>query len=227
MRCDEVIRELAVPTDVCDSAALAEHLANCSTCAGWAKRDAQFDRLWSATRPIEPSPQVWDTMWTCINSSLDSAAPAAVEATVLSRAAVNGSVPRAETPLGLTPMPSRSRRWNWAAIGLIGLAQAAAVLLVVGLTWRSSSTSQQPQLATSIDSPALSPDSSRVATEAASQSVPVVEIEPGQQVVIQLKDAVATVIDVTPDRTSYSVDDWYLVFNAFEAIAHPVVAMKE
>ena len=29
MHCDEVIRELAVPTDDRDSAALAEHLANC------------------------------------------------------------------------------------------------------------------------------------------------------------------------------------------------------
>ena len=55
MRCDEVIRELAVPTDDRDSAALAEHLANCPSCAVWAKRDAEFDRLWDATRPAEPS----------------------------------------------------------------------------------------------------------------------------------------------------------------------------
>ena len=58
MRCDEVIRELAVPTDDRDSAALAEHLASCPSCAGWAKRDAQFDRLWEATRPTNPRPGV-------------------------------------------------------------------------------------------------------------------------------------------------------------------------
>ena len=55
MHCDKVIRELAVPTDDRDSAVLAEHLANCPSCAGWAKKDAQFDRLWDATRPVEPS----------------------------------------------------------------------------------------------------------------------------------------------------------------------------
>ncbi len=32
MRCDEVIGELAVPSDDCDSAALAEHLAQCPAC---------------------------------------------------------------------------------------------------------------------------------------------------------------------------------------------------
>ena len=76
MHCDEVIRELAVPTDDRDSAALAEHLASCPSCADWAKRDAQFDRLWDATRPTEPSPQVWDTVWAHIASSLDSSTPA-------------------------------------------------------------------------------------------------------------------------------------------------------
>ena len=58
-------------------------------------------------------------------------------------------------------------------------------------------------------------------------SVPAVDIEPGQQVVIRVEDSAATVVDVTPDGISYSVDDWYLVFNAVEAIANPVVAMKE
>ena len=71
MHCDEVIRELVVPTDDRDSATVAEHLANCPSCAGWAERDAQFDRLWNATRPIEPSPQVWGTVWARIASSLD------------------------------------------------------------------------------------------------------------------------------------------------------------
>jgi hypothetical protein len=227
MYCDDVIRELVVPTDDRDSAAIAEHVANCSSCAGWAERDAQFDRLWNTTRPIEPSPQVWDTVWAHIASSLDSSTPAEFEAVASPMATLNGSVLHVERPLGLTPASSRSRPWNWAAIGLIGLAQAAAVLLAVGWAWHSSRNPQQPQVATAIHSPALSPDSSQGAKEIGLLSVPAVDIEAGQQVVIRVEDSAATVVDVTPDGISYSVDDWYLVFNAVEAIANPVVAMKE
>ncbi len=85
--CDEVIRELAVPTDDRDSAALAEHLANCPSCADWAKRDAEFDRLWDATRPVEPSSQAWDAVWSHIASSLDSSTPVDFKAFTSSTAA--------------------------------------------------------------------------------------------------------------------------------------------
>ena len=227
MHCDEVIRELVVPTDDRDSAGLAEHLANCHNCAGWAKRDAQFDRLWNATRPTEPSPHVWDTVWAHIASLLESSTPAEFEAIASPTTALNGSTRRGERPLGLTAVPSRSRPWNWAAIGLIGLAQAAAVLLAVGWAWHTSRNPQQPQVATVTHSPALSPDSSQEAKEIGLLSVPAVDIEAGQQVVIRVEGSAATVVDVTPDGISYSVDDWYLVFNAIEAIANPVVAMKE
>ena len=54
-----------------------------------------------------------------------------------------------------------------------------------------------------------------------------VEIEAGQSVVIRVEDAAANVLVLTHDGISSSVDDWYLVFNAIEAIANPVVAMKE
>jgi hypothetical protein len=227
MYCDEIIRELVVPTDDRDSAAVAEHLANCASCAGWAKRDAQFDRLWNATRPIEPSPQVWDIVWAHIASSLDSSTPAELEAVAPPMATLNGSVLHVERPLGRTPASSRARPWNWVAIGLIGLAQAAAVLLAVGWAWHTSRNPQQPQVATVTHSPALSPDSSQEAKEIGLLSVPAVDIEAGQQVVIRVEGSAATVVDVTPDGISYSVDDWYLVFNAIEAIANPVVAMKE
>ena len=228
MHCDEVIRELAVPTDDRDSAAVADHLANCPSCAGWVKRDAQFDRLWNATRPLEPSPQVWDTVWAHIASTLDSSMPAEFEAIALPAATVNGSLSHVERPLGLTPTSPRSRRSNWAAIGLIGLSQAAAVLLAVGWAWQGFHKSQKAQVAVAIHSPAPSPpDSSKAANVTGLQSVPVVEIETGQQVVIRMEDSAANVVDLTPDGMSFSVDDWYLVFNAVEAIANPVVAMKE
>ena len=76
MRCDEVIRELAVPTDDRDGTALAEHLAGCPSCVAWARRAALLDRLWEATRPPEPSPEAWDSVWANINQALQSPADA-------------------------------------------------------------------------------------------------------------------------------------------------------
>lgn len=227
MHCDEVIRELVVPTDDRDSAAVAAHLANCLSCAGWARRDAQFDQLWNATRPLEPSPQVWKTVWAHIASSLDSSTPAEFEAVASPVANSNGSVSHLKETLGLTPVSSRSRTRNWAAIGLISLAQAAAVLLAVGWAWHNSPKSQEAQVAIATHSPALSPDSATVANETALRSFPIVEIDAGRLVVIRMEDSTAKVVDLTPDGISYSVDDWFLVFNAVEAIAKPVVAMKE
>jgi len=227
MHCDEVIHELVVPTDDRDSAAVAEHLANCLSCAGWARRDAQFDCLWNATRPMEPSLQVWDAVWAQIASSLDCSTPAELEAIASPMATSNGSVRQVITPRRMTPTSSRSRRWNWTAIGLIGLAQAAAVLLVVGWTWHNSPKSQEPQLALATPPPSLSPDSSKAVKEIGLLSVPTVEIEAGQLVVISMEDSTAEVVALTPDGISYSVDDWFLVFNALEGIAKPVVAMKE
>src|SRR5438046_10702231 len=75
MRCDAVIRELAVPTDERDSTALAEHVAKCPACAAWAKRSAGLDRLWEATRPPEPSAEVWDVLWSRLARSLDASMP--------------------------------------------------------------------------------------------------------------------------------------------------------
>jgi hypothetical protein len=45
--------------------------------------------------------------------------------------------------------------------------------------------------------------------------------------VVQVDGQVPTVADRTPDAMSIGVDDWYLVFNAVEFLANPVVAMKE
>jgi hypothetical protein len=226
MHCNEVIRELSVPTDDRDSAALTEHLASCPSCSHWAKRDAQLERVWNATRPTEPSPQVWHAVWARIASSLDMSTPVESEANTPARPTLNGSVRHVETPLGLPGVLPRSRSRNWAVIGMIGLAQAAAVLLAVGLTWRSSTKSERSQIAIASHAADLSPRSSDVAKENGLRSVPIVEIEAGQVVLIRVEDS-AKVVDLTPDGISYSVDDWYLVFNAVEALANPVIAMKE
>ena len=63
MRCEDVIRELAAPTDTRDAASLAEHLSRCPSCAAWAERAARLDHLWEVTQPAEPTPEVWDNVW--------------------------------------------------------------------------------------------------------------------------------------------------------------------
>jgi hypothetical protein len=45
--------------------------------------------------------------------------------------------------------------------------------------------------------------------------------------VMQAEGQAPTVVDLTRDGTSFGVDDWYLVFNAMESLANPVVVMKE
>jgi hypothetical protein len=273
MRCDEVIKELATPTDYGDSTALAGHLAGCQACAGWANRAVQFDRLWEATRPVEPGPDVWDAVWARIATSLDLSTSTELESSFTTRtAALNGSPPVVEIPLkpkGPRHSP-RSRAWNLAAIGLIGLAQAAAILLAVGLAFYSSSPSRAPQLAQTPDSMS-SPPNSEVHIAIPGEGFPVV-VDEGHSVVIQWgrqehKDMIPIfmanlsmivmqadgqapkVVDHTPRRTLanvkwwkkapkvvdqaheggvfFGVDDWYVMYNAVESMASPVVAMKE
>jgi len=152
MRCDEVIRELAVPTDERDSTALAEHVAQCPACAAWAKRAVGLDRLWKATRPPEPSSEVWDGLWARLAPSLDVPILNELETVAPFVPSQNGSSAKSE----MQPMPprplSRSRPRRWVAIGLIGLAQAAAVLLAVGLAWRGFTPSQPTQISHLFDS---------------------------------------------------------------------------
>jgi hypothetical protein len=45
--------------------------------------------------------------------------------------------------------------------------------------------------------------------------------------VLQAEGQVPTMVDLTHDGASFGVDDWYLVFNAMESLANPVVVMKE
>jgi hypothetical protein len=124
--------------------------------------------------------------------------------------------------------PSRGRRRNWAVTGLIGLAQAAAVLLAVGLAWHVSNGRKSTEIVQTgqANSPILPHQRDRVAIGSA---IPTVEVEEGRLFVIVIPAAgeKATVVDRTPERMYLGVDDWYLVYNAVEALANPLVAMKE
>ena len=254
MQCDQVIKELATPTDHRDSTALAGHIAGCPACAGWANRAVQLDRLWEATRPPEPTPEVWDAVWARMAASLDPSTSTELESSIPTRtASLNGSPTVVKLPpKGARHSPrSRSRPWRLAAISLVGLAQAAAILLAVGLAWHQSGSSQTHQIAKPPDllsSPLNSDSAVHIAFPA--EGFPVV-VDEGHSIVIQWgrqEDKVVLpiflanlsilaihadgqalkVVDHTPEGgVLFGVDDWYVMYNAVESMTSPLVAMKE
>jgi DNA-binding helix-hairpin-helix protein with protein kinase domain len=122
MRCDDVIHELATPTAGGDPAALADHLAICPSCARSAANAARFDRLWEATRPVEPSVETWDALWANVSARLDVPVEVALET--------------ADLPPGrdLIAFPVAARRsWRSRELWAFSLAQAACLLLAFGL----------------------------------------------------------------------------------------------
>jgi hypothetical protein len=190
MQCDEVIKELATPTDHQDATALARHIAGCPACAGWANRAVQLDRLWEATRPAEPTPEVWEAVWARIATSLDPSTSTEVGLSFATRTAVstNGSPAVAngpsKRPRHSPQSQSGSRPWRLAALGLVSLAQAAAILLAVGLAWHQSGSSQPAQVARNTDStPSPWNSESVVHIPIPAEGYPVV-IEEGHSVVI-------------------------------------------
>jgi hypothetical protein len=229
MRCDEVINELAVPADNRERAALAEHLARCPACAATARKFAALDRAWDATRPSEPSSDRWDAVWDRIVSSLDVSVPQGSAASGPASVSQNGSPVTVPLPRSAAAGRPLARRRNWVPMALVGVAQAAAVLLAVGLLWYGSSTPRPTQVVDNgrAASP-LSPSPTRDGTPAL-PAIPTVDVEEGSLVVIMIPGGgeKPTVVDRTPEWMSFGVDDWYLVYNAVEALASPVVAMKE
>lgn len=185
MMCDEVIRKLTEPGTQPDEPALAEHLAGCSACAEWLDRAQKLEKLWDATRPAEPSPQAWDVLWSTVSAHLDP--PIAIERnghgvhlTQFSRAMPE----RRESPEPALS-PARARRWrNLAAFGMVGLAQAAALLLAIGLSWHV---------------PVKVPDTLPALAEVN------VEVGEGQKVVIRSEGSKVEVVDLTALETLSSV----------------------
>ncbi len=110
MRCDDLTRELASPTGALSPDEITGHLAECSACAEWSSQAARFDRIWEATRPIEPTPAMIDALWASASAALESPATLRLE--------------------GLA-VPARR---NWIKPALI-VASAAAILLATGIFW--------------------------------------------------------------------------------------------
>jgi hypothetical protein len=194
MRCDEVMRELSLPSDDRDDGALADHLAECEACALWSEHAARLNRLWDATRPIEPPTESWDRLWSSVTARLDHAGSVTTPHSQRdhSYAVVGDAAPRHLSPL--------SRSWrSLAAIGLIGLAQAAALLLAVSLYWNTGSNS-------SLDS--------------------VVDVEWGQVPLIHSDGFKVEITDLALLEPSSGEDPWYDLFNRAES-ASTVVAMTE
>jgi hypothetical protein len=125
MRCVDVIEELAAPHGP-DSAALTEHLTHCPRCATWARRSARLDRLWEATRPEEPAPEAWATVWAQVSQALDTASPLAQS-------------PRLRPSATLGPRPWR--RWG---VATFAIAQAAVILVAAWLVSRPGPDRPRP-----------------------------------------------------------------------------------
>jgi len=212
MRCDEVTRELSVPTPGRDDLAISRHLTGCKTCSLWAEQAAEFDRLWDATRPAGPSAAAWDHLWSSITAQLDQ--PAAT--------AVNGiRSPHAPVlPPTVSPAFSGSGRFwrGLAAVGIVGLAQAAALLIGIGLAWRGSGKS--PSLPRAIDVPVIAQNHPPNLNS-------VIDVEEGEVPLIHLDGNKVRVDDLAAQDSSNGVDEYYLLLNVLEPMARSVVAMAE
>jgi hypothetical protein len=212
MRCDEVIRELSVPTPGRDDLAISRHLTGCEACSRWAEQAAKFDRLWDATQPAEPSVEAWDHLWSSVTAQLDRPA----------LATVNGmrSIHAPGLPSAVSPAPSgRGRYWRGlAAVGMIGLAQAAALLIAVGITWR------RPDTDSSITNPASPAD---LAQNLKPSLDSVFDLDEGDPILIHLDGKKAWADKLTAQDTSNGVDEWYVFFNELEPMAKSVMAMSE
>jgi hypothetical protein len=200
MRCAEVIHELATPSGRPKTTAVAEHLARCPTCAQWARRAAQLDQLWEATHSDDPSPETWDRVWNEIAQSLHAQAASRIESPVLVQPSLNGasSSPKILAHSGSVRPAARSHARRFATVAWVGLAQAAAVLIALGL-WRldqnSSQKRQPPRIAN------VGPVETSHGRSPISVAAPIrvdADIEEGHLVVIRAEGPVPQLVDVTP-----------------------------
>jgi len=210
MRCDDVIRELANPTEGRDPIELAYHLAHCKVCARKADQSIRLEQIWEATRPSDPPAETWDRIWDRVRGRLEGLPDA------------SHSRPPRWFRLSSRNV-ARARSWGTvAAIGIVGVSQAAAVMLAFGLSWKSPySTPPTGVEIRRTDAPMV------VQTLSPTGHDPTVEIDEGQVVLIKTEGSQIQVIDLSSGEPADNVDRWYLAFNDVESMANPVVAMAE
>jgi len=212
MRCEEVIRELAVPTEGRDDPAISRHLADCKACARRAEQAAEFDRVWDATRPAEPSADAWDNLWSSVTAQLDQPTHSTVNGTRSVRSPAMVSV---DSPVSSV----RGRYWRGlAAVGMIGLAQAAALLIAVGVAWHVPV--KAPSMPRSVAVPTVAQN-----TRPSLDSV--IEVEEGEPVLIHWDGKELRVERLAAQDSSNGVDELSLFLNVLEPMAKSVVAMTE
>jgi hypothetical protein len=125
MRCEEVTRELSVPTGRLSEPHFAEHLASCSRCAAWAEQCTQFNRLWLATQLPEPVPGEFEFVWSQVCRSVE---PQSVPAVV---ASIN--------------QPAQSLRFpRWLRPVSLGLLASAAALFLAWLGLLQAGKNAEP-----------------------------------------------------------------------------------
>jgi len=191
MRCVDVIRELAVPTDHLRASGVEEHLARCPRCAAWAEGNARLDRVWDATRPPALAPAEIERLWANVSAALDrreSAVPA------LKLAPAPTSDP--------SPVLPPSRPWRRVALRGFACAQAAVLLIGCALVLKYHGDPQRPATESEI----------AVASPLAS-----VSIDQQQTVVISFGQGVKVRDDLA--NNDNGVDPLYSMFNAVEALA--------
>jgi hypothetical protein len=180
---------------------------------------------------------VWDHLWSKLARSLDGSIAPEVASRGLTEFR-NGSTSSSALKFDVKSLepalaPSFRSRLRMA-ISIVSLSQAAAVLLVAGLSWWFFVAPKQ-QVASR--SPA---GLSHIKPAAVFASLSSVEIEEGHLVVILADPKSPSVVDRTPKGMTAGVDrayvdwygdersfDWPQVFNEVESLAKPKVAMQE
>jgi hypothetical protein len=214
MRCDEVMREMQLPSDERDVMALARHFSECRACARWSEYGAEFHRLWDATRPAEVPAESWDRVWAGVSDRLLGAAPEHSK----QRLAENRFAQRNQNPLRPTAVSPLGSDWRkLAAVGLVGLAQAAALLLAVAYYWKT------PQGSVENRGVVAHHDAARRTAPSLDSEI---DVEWGQVLVVRSEGSAVQVTDLSAAEPSNGEDPWYVFFNRLES-ASSVVAMTE
>ena len=107
MCCNEVVREMAVPTGALRASRDRRAPGSLSGVCGLGRACQGLDRLWKATRPSEPTAEAWDSLWAGLKTSLDASMPKQVESPALFSSR-NGSATKSNRNafLGVRPAPA-------------------------------------------------------------------------------------------------------------------------